>query len=125
MIQVGYSQGNITDETHRYSQRISLTPSSYFRRKLDCNYPSSFGSGSEFLPGYGPGLEVFHQDGLGVNDTITDVFYGDEFWLGLSSKISPDIQIFISYKRKGNFLFRSPSFGGQVITAGVAFGLLG
>lgn len=76
--------------------------------------------------GYGPGVEVLHQDGLLVNDSITDLFYGDELWVGLSGKISPSVELLIGYKKKGtNLLFRSQGFGGQILSAGVGFGLSG
>lgn len=76
--------------------------------------------------GYGPGVEIVHQAGAGRTDSITDVFYGDEAWIGINGRVSDSIRLFLQYKRKGvKVLLRSTSFGGNVLTAGMSFGLSG
>ena len=125
VVGAGYSQGNVV------MKRTGIHPSnlSYsiklFPVRVGLQVTAELWKLLNVFGGYGPGAEVFHQDGSGVKDTMTQVFFGDEIWLGLGANVSPSIQLFLSGEFKGlGLLVHSAAFGGQIITAGVAFGPL-
>lgn len=126
LLQTGYSQGKVLMTRSGVQPSSTVHAISLFPVDAGLQAELKFEKWLNVYIGYGPGMEIFHQSGVGVNDTVTQIYSGESVWLGFKGSLSKTIDFFIQYRRKGSGLFlRNGTFGGQIFSAGLAFNLLG